>query len=302
LSIKRGNPSRHPGDNRTVVWNWASRDYSGSTFVGQQAKERLMAEEKIRFEDGAGYERMMGTWSRIAGEVFLDWLAPAPGLRWVDVGCGNGAFTELLVARCAPAEVQGVDPSEAQLAFARARPAARVARFQAGDAMALPFGEDQFDAAVMALVIFFVPDPAKGVAEMVRVVRTGGTIAAYAWDILAGGFPLATWHEEMRALGVTPILPPSVEVSRAEAMRALWTDAGLEGVETRAITVQRTFESFDDLWETSLLGSSVGPKIKAMPAGDAALLRERLRARLPADTAGRIACSARANAVKGRVP
>ena len=261
-----------------------------------------MAEDRIRFEDGAGYERMMGIWSRLAGEVFLDWLAPAPGLRWVDVGCGNGAFTELLVARCTPAEVQGVDPSEAQLEFARARPGARLARFQAGDAMALPFGEDQFDAAAMALVIFFVPDPAKGVAEMVRVVRSGGVVAAYAWDILAGGFPLAALQEEMRALGVDPALPPSVEASRAEAMRALWTGAGLEGVETRAITVQRTFENFDDLWEISLRGSSVGPKIKAMPAGDAALLKERLRARLPADDEGRITYSARANAVKGRIP
>ena len=84
---------------------------------------------QIRFDDGAAYERMMGIWSRLAGEIFLDWLAPRPGLRWIDVGCGNGAFTELLVERCAPAEVQGIDPSEAQLAFARARPAARVANF-----------------------------------------------------------------------------------------------------------------------------------------------------------------------------
>ena len=72
-----------------------------------------MAEHQIRFDDGAAYERMMGTWSRLAGEIFLDWLAPRSGLRWIDIGCGNGAFTELLVERCAPAEVQGIDPSEA---------------------------------------------------------------------------------------------------------------------------------------------------------------------------------------------
>ena len=130
-----------------------------------------MTEPPIRFNDGAAYERMMGVWSRSAGDIFLDWLAPAPGLRWIDVGCGNGAFTELLVDRCAPAEVQGVDPAEGQLAFARKRPAARLAQFTQGDAMALPFAERKFDAAVMALVIFFVPQPAKGVAEMVRVVR-----------------------------------------------------------------------------------------------------------------------------------
>ncbi len=261
-----------------------------------------MAEEKIRFEDGAGYERMMGKWSQLAGATFLDWLAPAPGLRWVDVGCGNGAFTEMLVQRCAPAEVQGFDPAEGQLAFARTRPAARLAQFRLGDAMAAPFADNRFDAAVMALVIFFVPEPGKGVAEMVRVVRPGGTVAAYAWDILGGGFPLAALQAEMRELGVTPTLPPSVEASRIDALRDLWTGAGLQAVETREITVQRTFENFDDVWATSLLGSSVGPKVKAMPADAVALLKERLRARLPADGAGRISYGARANAIKGRVP
>jgi SAM-dependent methyltransferase len=135
-----------------------------------QAKESLMAEHKIRFDDGAAYERTMGAWSTLAGEIFLDWIAPRPGLRWVDVGCGNGAFTELVVEKCAPTEVQGIDPSEGQLKYARARPATRKAEFRQGDAMSLPFPDNSFDLAVMALVIFFVPDPAKGVAEMVRVV------------------------------------------------------------------------------------------------------------------------------------
>ena len=68
--------------------------------------------EQIRFDDGAAYERFMGVWSQLAGAAFIDWLAPAQGLRWLDVGCGNGAFTELLVERCAPASVDGIDPSE----------------------------------------------------------------------------------------------------------------------------------------------------------------------------------------------
>src|SRR5262247_4224626 len=98
-----------------------------------------MTEQHIRVDDGAAYERAMGRWSQLAGAIFLDWLAPPAGLRWLDVGCGNGAFTELLVERCSPATVQGIDPSEAQLAFARTRPAARVAQFRQGDALALPF-------------------------------------------------------------------------------------------------------------------------------------------------------------------
>jgi ubiquinone/menaquinone biosynthesis C-methylase UbiE len=261
-----------------------------------------MVEHQIRFDDGAAYERMMGIWSRLAGEIFLDWLTPRSGLRWIDIGCGNGAFTELLVERCAPAEVQGIDPSEGQLAFARARPAARVANFRQGDAMALPFSAGRFDAAVMALVIFFVPDPAKGVAEMARLVCPGGTVAAYAWDMLGGGFPLEPIRVEMRALGVTPLLPPSPGASRMEALRDLWTGAGLDAVETREITVQRTFADFDDFWTTSLMASSVAPTVAAMGSGDVELLKTRVHARLAADAAGRITCGARANAVKGRVP
>ena len=261
-----------------------------------------MAEPQIRFDDGAAYERMMGNWSRLAGNIFLDWLAPRSGLRWIDIGCGNGAFTELLVERCAPAEVQGIDPSEAQLAFARARPAARVANFRQGDAMALPFSEDRFDAAVMALVLFFVPDPAKGVAEMMRVVCPGGTVANYVWDMLGGGVPLEPIQVEMRAMGVTPLLPPRSDASRMEALRDLWAGAGLDAIETREITVQRTFTDFDDFWTTTLLGSSVGPTVAAMAPGDVELLKRRVRTRLPPDAAGRITYGARANAVKGRVP
>ena len=114
-----------------------------------------MIQQPIRFDDGAAYERMMGAWSQLVGQVFLDWLSPATGQQWIDVGCGNGAFTEQLIQRCAPAEAQGIDPSEAQLAFARTRPGAAGAVFLQGDAMVLPFEADRFDAAVMALVIHF---------------------------------------------------------------------------------------------------------------------------------------------------
>jgi SAM-dependent methyltransferase len=260
-----------------------------------------MTEQQIRFDDGAAYERMMGVWSRLAGDVFLDWLAPRAGLRWIDVGCGNGAFTELIIERCAPTEVAGIDPSEAQLSFARQRPATGVATFRLGDAMALPFSEPRFDAAVMALVIFFVPDPAKGVAEMVRVVRPGGVVAAYAWDVLGGGLPFEPVQAEMRAMGTPPLRPPSFEASRIEALRDLWTGSRLADVETREIVVSRMFADFDDFWTTILLGPGIGPVIAAMAADDADRLKTKVRARLPADADGRITYSARANAVKGRV-
>jgi ubiquinone/menaquinone biosynthesis C-methylase UbiE len=261
-----------------------------------------MTDHQIRFNDGAAYERMMGLWSQSAGDIFLDWLAPSPGLRWIDVGCGNGAFTERIVARCAPSAIDGVDPSEGQLAFARTRAGARLAQFHQGDALALPFGDRSFDAAVMALVIFFVPDPAKGVAEMARVVRPGGMVAAYAWDILGGGFPAEPIMAELRAMAIPPFLPPSVDAANMDALRALWMNAGLAAVETRQITVERTFTDFDDFWTTNMLSASIAARLADMPPADVDQLKARVRARVPAGSDGRITCGAWANAVKGRVP
>ena len=190
-----------------------------------------MAEQQIRFDDGASYEQMMGIWSRLAGEIFLDWLAPPSGMRWINIGCGNGAFTELLVERCAPSEIVGIDPSEGQHAFARTRPASRLAEFRSGDAMALPFPARRFDAAVMALVIVFVPQPAKGIDEMVRIGRP----ERCRWRNLRvghGGWRLSSGPDscrEMRAMGLTPPQPPQVKACQTEALRDLWTGARARG-------------------------------------------------------------------------
>jgi len=255
----------------------------------------------IRFDDGAAYERYMGAWSRLAGDTFLDWLSPESGLRWLDVGCGNGAFTEMIVDRCAPASVHGIDPSEEQLAYARARLSPDIAEFRAGDAMALPYDDRAFDAAVMPLVIFFVSDPAKGLSEMARVVRPGGTVSAYAWDMHGGGFPYHALQSELREMGVDVPAPPSPGASRVESMQGLWAGAGLDAVETSEITVQRTFADLGEYWSTISGGPSVARTLGAMSGDALATLRERLRERLPADAHGRIAYEARANAVKGTV-
>lgn len=260
-----------------------------------------MSDQTIRFTDGAAYERGMGTWSRLAGEVFLDWLAPGDKLRWIDVGCGNGAFTELIIMRCNPAIVEGIDPSKEQLEFARKRSGQTKAEFRQGDAMALPFADNSFDIAAMALVIFFVPDPVKGVSEMIRVVKPGGMVATYAWDMLRNGFPFESILDEMRGLGYTPALPPSADISRMEAMLDLWTRAGLDAIETKEIVVERTFEDFDEFWSFST-GGTIGARIVQLPANDVESLKARVRGRLPVEATGRITFSARANAAKGRLP
>jgi SAM-dependent methyltransferase len=244
----------------------------------------------------------MGRWSVPVGEVFLDWLAQPEGLRWLDVGCGNGAFTELIVARCAPADVQGLDPSEAQIAYALERPGARPARFRQGDAQALPFADDAFDAAAMALVINFIPDPAKAIAEMARVVRSGGWVGTYMWDVTGGGSPTEPTTAAMRSMGISYATAPSPTASRQDSMRELWEHAGLTSIETGVIPIPITYSNFDNFWEShSLPVGPAGQAIRDMAPSAKERLRDLLRERLPADPQGRISYSAHANAVKGQV-
>jgi SAM-dependent methyltransferase len=255
----------------------------------------------IRFEDGAAYERYMGVWSQLVGDQFLDWLAPPSDARWLDVGCGNGAFTDRVAQRCAPRSLHGVDPAEGQIRYARSRPMACPAEFELGDAMALPFDAQVFDVAVMPLVIFFVPDPAKGVAEMARVVRPGGLVAAYGWDLMGGGFPYEHVRDALAERGIAVPLPPSPTAAGIDVLRSLWQSAGLLDIETTRIDVRRTFDGFDDYWQTILGGPSVRSQLALMSPADLASLQDRLRQQVVVDATGRVTCQAHANAVKGRV-
>lgn len=168
--------------------------------------------------------------------------------------------------------------------------------------MALPFPDARFDAAVMPLVIFFLTVPARGVAEMARVVRPSGIVTAYGWDLDDGGSPYDILVREIRAMGLEVPAPPSPDASRRDRLHELWTGAGLEAVETVEIVVERSFADFAEYWATVLGSPSVGRQLRALSAIDAATLQGRLRSCLPADATGRITCRARANAVRGIVP
>ena len=254
------------------------------------------------FSDGEAYERLMGRWSRVAGEIFLDWLDVPPERCWLDVGCGNGAFTEALIARCAPAEVIGVDPSEGQVAFARTRPGAKPAQFRIGDAQALPFANDRFDGAVMALVVTYLSDPAKAVSEMARVVRPGGWVATYVWDVPGAGTPVNPIYVAMESLGMPAPCPPGAAVSHRDTLRVLWEDAGLESIESRVIRIPIVYSDFDDFWDSnSVPVAASGKAIHDLSPAARGQLRNRLRKQLPVGPDGRIAYESFANAVKGRV-
>jgi ubiquinone/menaquinone biosynthesis C-methylase UbiE len=259
-----------------------------------------MAEGTSLFTDGQAYERLMGRWSRAAGEVFLDWLSLPKGLSWLDVGCGTGAFTELLINRCAPSSVSAIDPAEDQIAYARKGRASKHVTFRTGDAQSLPFADREFDVAAMALVISFLPDADKAVAEMKRVVRPQGTVATYMWDILGGGFIQRPLVEALGDMGID--VPPATgrKNSSIEEMRNLFERAGLDQVAARTIEIEVSYPNFDEYWsaQTGLANPVVQP-IRKMSEPDVTRLQAHLREHLPIDQSGRIAYPARANAVKG---
>ena len=253
---------------------------------------------------GDRYEPYVGRWSRRVAPEFLAWLAIPAGKRWLDVGCGTGALSQTILASAQPAEVAGVDPSEGFLAFARTR--APQAEFRVGDAQALPFEDDSFDAAVSGLVLNFVPDPAKAAAEMRRVVRPGGTAAAYVWDY-AGEMQLmrqfwdaaAAVDPAARALDEGPRFP----LCQPDALRALWTAAGLQDIEVRTIDVPTVFKDFDDYWSPFLGGQGPAPTYcMSLPEDHRARLRRHLHDTLPFEADGSIHLIARAFAVRGRKP
>jgi SAM-dependent methyltransferase len=261
-----------------------------------------MTEPGSYFTDGAAYERLMGRWSRAAGGVFLDWLALPAGFRWLDVGCGTGAFTELVMERCSPSETGAVDPSADQIKFAQTRASASQVDYQVGNALALPFGNDEFDVAAMALAINFVPDPSKAISEMKRVVKPGGMVATYMWDLAGKAATQEPLREALEAMGVAVQPPPRVEFTRLDTMRDLLVSAGLSDVEGRTIETRLEFDDFDDYWMTNTgLAHAFAKPILEMSETEVEKLKALLREQLPPDSEGRISYIAKANAVKGCV-
>jgi ubiquinone/menaquinone biosynthesis C-methylase UbiE len=260
-----------------------------------------MSQTDQLFTDGAAYERLMGRWSRRVGDVFIDWIEAPRDLRWLDIGCGTGVFTEQVIRGCSPAAVVGVDRSAEQLAFARGRGELSRVEFHTGDAQDLPFSDNSFDIAVMALVVHFVPDPAKAVAEMWRALRPGGSAAAYVWDYKNAGSPTAPLAAAMRVMGLQSPAPPSPQATSLLALEELWRAAGFEQIGTRAINISVEFADFEDFWQSMTMPvGPAGKAIAAMSPDSRVRLRSVLEQQMPLTADGRVTYEARASAAKGR--
>jgi len=255
-----------------------------------------MTDGENLFLSGQNYDCAMGRWSRIAGERFLVWLAMPTGLRWLDVGCGTGAFTELVLQRNSPTAISAVDPSENLIAFARSKPSADRIDYRNGDAMSLPYKDDDFDVATMALVIQYIPDPSKAMRELTRVVRRGGTVAAYVWPEDAEGHPYRALADTIRAIGVVDYNRPGNRMRSARALAELFASSGLTNIESRTIDLAVEFNDFDDFWSSLTPGT-----YQHLSSFDVDRLKLAVRESLPVGSGGRIPCTARALAICGRV-
>jgi SAM-dependent methyltransferase len=242
------------------------------------------------------YDRFMGRYSRPLAPQLADFAGVRAGQRVLDVGCGPGALTSELVGRLGADAVAAADPSEPFVQAARDRhPGVEVALAPAED---LPFEDDAFDAALAQLVVHFMRDPVAGLAEMRRVTRPGGAVAACVWDHAGQQSPLAPFWRVVRELH--PDAPDESELAGARQghLAELLTAAGWIDVEDDALTVRVEHAAFDEWWEPFTLGVGPAGAFVAGLDGDAT---EELRAHLREHLGeGPIVIPARAWAARGR--
>lgn len=249
------------------------------------------------------YDSYMGRWSRQIAPRFLDWLGASEGLDWLEVGCGTGALSAAVLARCAPKSLISIDPSEAFVARARAAVPDRRAEFRVGDAQALDAEPASRDVIVSGLVLNFVPDRAKALAEMRRVARAEATVGFYVWDYPGGGleFVSAFWRA---ATALDPDARDLAEDRRfpfctPEGLVDLATRAGLAQVDCIPIETPTVFADFDDYWRPFTLGAGPAPGYCTNLAPEARQrLQDKLQADLPRRADGSIPLMSRAWAVK----
>jgi SAM-dependent methyltransferase len=205
------------------------------------------------------YDRFVGRYSYGLCDALSRLAELGPDSRVLDVGAGSGAGTRRLVELGGPERVAAVEPSEPFVAALRERFPGVDVRHAAAES--LPFEDDAFDAALALLVVNFMADPEAGVAEMRRVTRPGGTVAACVWDYggemtLLGRF----WYAaaELDAGGVREADERSrMSFARRGELAELWRSAGLQGVQDGEVVISADYSSFEDLWEPFTAG--VGP-------------------------------------------
>jgi ubiquinone/menaquinone biosynthesis C-methylase UbiE len=258
------------------------------------------------WQAGDRYEAYMGRWSRQIAPHFLDWLDVPSGLDWLDVGCGTGALSAAILARCNPKSLISIDPSEGFVATARTMMPDRLAEFKVGDAQALALEAASRDMVASALVLNFLPERQKALGEMKRVARPGGTVGFYVWDYPGGGveFMQFFWNAaaSLDAGAVELTEDRRFPFCTPDGLADLMRGAGLTRVDCTAIEVPTVFRDFEDYWHPFTLGAGPAPGYcVGLDAEAQQRLKERLGSSLPRQADGSIALKARAWSLKAVV-
>jgi SAM-dependent methyltransferase len=252
---------------------------------------------------GNAYEQFMGRWSTLVAQRFLTWLAIPPARSWLDVGCGTGSLTRLILETYQPKEIISIDPSSDFISHAQRTIMNPSVHFRVGLAESLDLDSSSIDAAVSGLVLNFVPQPKVAMSEMLRVTKPGGKIGIFVWDYAEGMQMLRYFWDAAVELDNTAnkfdegIRFPLCQEGQLES---LFQAAGLKQVEATAIEVKTIFQNFDDYWQPFL--GNVGPApgyTMSLSQKDRQKLEDKLQKSLPIDHNGSISLTARAWAVKG---
>ena len=256
------------------------------------------------FGNARAYERFMGRWSVQLAPHFLDEVGMPEPRRVLDLGCGTGNLTRAVAERWPQCEVVGVDPSAPFVEAARERSTSfgRRVRFELGDADDLSLGADSVDAALALLVLTFVPDADRAVAQLRRVTRPGGVLAAAVWDYGERMQMLRTLWDAAARLDPTVVGQDeaTMPLGRPGGLMDLWQRAGLEDVDGSRVTVSTDFEDFDDYWEPFLQGQGpAGVYVSGLPEAHRKALRDEVASTVGP---GPFELSATAWWVRGTVP
>ena len=179
------------------------------------------------------YDRFMGRYSAHLAPQLADFGGVDVGQRVLDVGCGPGALTAELVRRLGPDAVAAVDPSEPFVAAARARHPGVDVRLSSAEN--LPYPDRTFDATLAQLVVHFMTDPVAGIAEMARVTRADGVVAACVWDLAGGRAPVSPFWQAARELHTGVQDESGLAGARAGHLRELFEAVALRAVEEVAL-------------------------------------------------------------------
>ena len=225
--------------------------------------------------DAAGYEQLMGRWSKRLAPLFIDFAGVADNERILDVGCGTGSLTFALAGKANLAAIVGIDYSPVFVAEAMRRNSDPKITVRQGDACDLPFADGAFDRSMALLVLHFVPEAGKAVGEMRRVVRPGGVVAATVWDHF-GGMPgmrmvldtLAALSESGRQMRSRYCFQPMMQPGE---MKRTFVEQGLLGVTESQLMIRMDYRSFDDLWAPIAAGEGpLGKYVASLDAGERA--------------------------------